>query len=591
MVLQAPSAKGIVWIELQSPQEILVASAIDEVRPTLRRAVEAADRGLLVGGFVGYEAAPAFDPAMRVHISGSYPLAWFGIFDRGTILDRLPPQLDSHIPPSWQPSLTGTEYEKSIREIRRHIGRGDTYQVNFTWRLTTNFQGDHWNLFRSLCRGQRSECCAYVDTGELVLCSASPELFFHLDKGEIRCKPMKGTASRGRTQKEDLAQAEWLRDSSKNQAENVMIVDMVRNDLGRIAVPDTVRVSRLWELEKYPSLYQLTSTVEARTEATVDEIFAALFPCASITGAPKIRAMEIIRDLEAGPRGAYTGAIGLLGPGPRARFNVAIRTVEIDTKIERATYGTGGGIVWDSDFAEEWRECRTKSLVLRPAPPDFELLETLRWDPEDGFLLLDRHLDRLADSASYFGYPLDRRRAEAALIECARELPRRPHRIRLLANRLGRLQIQTTALQEIVRTWQLALATEPIDSSDPWLFHKTTHRQTYREHRDRFPDSDDVLLWNENREITESTLANVVVRFGKHLLTPPIESGLLAGTYRAELLDRHEITEATIRLQDLQSADQILLVNSVRRWIPTDFSVGQGSSQLKPDRPNQRRNK
>ena len=569
IVLQAPGVDGTGWMALESPSEILVASALDEVRPTLSRAVEAAESGLIVGGFVSYEAAPAFDAAMLTHEPDSAPLAWFAVFETAELLDRLPAPQDSRFPTSWQISLDEDEYAVAIQEIHRRIASGDTYQVNFTLSFDTDFQGDHWNLFRSLCRGQRADCCAYVDTGDLVICSASPELFFHLEQGSIRCKPMKGTAPRGRTLEEDLERARWLSESAKNQAENVMIVDMVRHDLGRIAVPGTVEVSRLWELEKFPSLYQLTSTVEARTEAGVNEIFAALFPCASITGAPKIRAMEIINGLEKRPRGVYTGAIGVLGPGRRAHFNVAIRTVQIDCSSRRATYGTGGGIVWDSAATEEWAECQTKALVLRPPAPDFELLETLRWDPEEGFLLLDRHLERLAESAAYFDFSFFRHRAEGALIERSQELPDRPHRIRLLVDPDGELRVEASVIQDDRRPWELAIADTPVDRSDPFLFHKTTHRQIYTTHRERHPECDDVLLWNERREITESTLANVVIRFGHRLLTPPVSCGLLAGTFRAELLDRQEIAEAPIALEELGSADEILLINSVRRWIRT----------------------
>lgn len=576
VVLQTPSPQGVVWTRLQDPSEILVADQLDQVKPVLRRAVEASEGGLLAGGFVSYEAAPAFDNAMRTRSAGQVPLVWFGIFDRAETFDRLS-HVTGHLSTmEWKESQGASDYVSSVETIRRLIARGDTYQVNYALRLSGDFAGDPWRLFRSLCHGQRSDCCAYIDTGDLIVCSASPELFFELEDGRIRCKPMKGTAPRGRSFEEDLEQARWLRESSKNRAENIMIVDMVRNDLGRIASPESVHVSRLWDLEKYPSLYQLTSTVEAETEASSDEIFAALFPCASITGAPKIRAMQIISDLENAPRGVYTGAIGLLGPGRRARFNVAIRTIEVDTSTRCATYGIGGGIVWDSVAADEWRECHTKALVLRPPPADFELLETLRWDPDEGVLLLDRHLARLQRSATYFDYPFDPRIAERELLASTANLPGLTHRLRLLVDDRGRLRIEAEALPAAERPWRLAQATSPVDSHDRFLFHKTTHRRVYTEHRDQFPDSDDVLLWNERHEVTESTLANVVVKFTDRLLTPPVSCGLLAGTFRAELLDRGKIEEAIIHLDDLASAEEVLLINSVRRWITTRFDPRQG---------------
>jgi len=571
VVLQAPVNGGIGWLALQTPREILQASTLSEVRSTLRQVQTAADAGLFAAGFVGYEAAPAFDPALRTHAPGGQPLAWFGIFQEAEILDGLAPSSTSESTLPWQASITPDRYKQAIADILRHIAQGDTYQVNLTLRLTSPFTGDPWALFHSLCRGQRSECCAYVDTGDWVLCSASPELFFQLDGERIWSRPMKGTAPRGRTADEDSRQGRWLKSSVKNRAENVMIVDMVRNDLGRIAVPNSVAVAELWRLEKYPSLFQLTSTVEARTEASVEEIFAALFPCASVTGAPKIRAMEIIHELEQSPRGVYTGAIGMIGPGRQARFNVGIRTVQVDRAAGRATYGTGGGIVWDSVADSEWQECRTKALVLRPPPPQFELLETMLWDPEEGILLLERHLDRLRDSASYFDFPFDSELASAELAAVAKQLPGSPHRLRLLVKTDGVRRIEAAPLKEDDRPWRLAVAAGPVDSSDPFLFHKTTHRDVYEQHRLAYPDHDDVLLWNEKREITESTLANIVVRHGDGLVTPPVDCGLLAGTYRAELLARGEISEKRIRIQDLAAVDEVYLINSVRRWIRTEL--------------------
>ena len=572
--MQAPVSDSLHWLSLENPVKILQASVLEEVGPTLRRVEAAAAAGRIAAGFVSYEAAPAFDPALKVQTPSSLPLAWFGVFENAETLDQLPGGAASMAPDvAWHPSLSSAEYEQGIDAIHRHIARGDTYQINFTLRLTSRLTGDPWDLFVDLCQGQRSRCCAFVDTGARVVCSASPELFFRLEGERIWSRPMKGTAPRGRTLEEDHRQARWLRTSAKNQAENVMIVDMVRNDLGRVAIPETVRVAKLWHLEKYPSLFQLTSTVEARTRAPLDEIFTALFPCASVTGAPKVRAMEIIRDLETGPRGVYTGAIGLIGPGRRARFNVGIRTVEIDTVAGQAQYGTGSGVVWDSDAHEEWRECRIKALVLQPPPRDFELLETMLWGPEIGFALLDRHLQRLESSAVYFDFSLDLAEVQQALNRAVRDLPRQAHRVRLLTNVDGSVRVESTLLKHHARPWRLALAADPVASDDRFLFHKTTHRQVYQQHRERFPDHDDVLLWNERGEITESTLANIVlVRQGRRI-TPPVSCGLLAGTLRAELLANGEISTGIVKLGDLDTAEELFLINSVRQWIPVDLDT------------------
>jgi len=391
VVLQVPRGDEIQWVEFLDPIEILQTWDLSQVHFILDRVDRAAAAGQFAAGFVSYEAAPAFDPALTTARPAGLPLVWFGLFDQSRILEpgpteqaRVTQQLD------WQPTLSKPTYYSCVETIHRHIANGDTYQVNLTFPLEANSSGiEPWELFVQICRQQRSRCCAFVDTGDWVLCSASPELFFALDQNRIVCRPMKGTVGRGRTIREDECVSDWLRNSEKNRAENVMIVDMVRNDLGRIARPETVEVTRLWELEKYPSLFQLTSTVEADTDAQLPEIFSALFPCASITGAPKIRSSEIIADLEPQPRGVYTGAIGFVGPHRQARFNVAIRTIQIDRKLDLARYGTGGGIVWESSAEDEWLECRTKGLVLKSAQPDFDLLETLLWTPSEGYLLLD----------------------------------------------------------------------------------------------------------------------------------------------------------------------------------------------------------
>ena len=505
---------------LDSPIEILQASALAEVGPVLDRAEAAARSGRIAAGFVAYEAAPAFDPAFKVRPPTDLPLAWFGVFEHSQILGSnalgvtKPPRLH------WEPSISLDRYRRTVARIHDHIAHGDSYQVNFTLRLKADFEGDPWALFTSLCRGQRSECCAFVDTGSWVLCSASPELFFELEGDRIHSRPMKGTAPRGKSADEDASQASWLQQSAKNRAENVMIVDMVRNDLGRIAAAESVRVGGLCQLERYPSVFQLTSTVEARTTASLNDIFAALFPCASITGAPKVRATEIIAALEDRPRGIYTGAIGIIGPGRRARFNVAIRTAQIHPGMGCAEYGTGGGIVWDSVADDEWHECRTKALILQPPAPEFDLLETLRWEPEAGFRLLRRHLDRLTASADYFDFALDLAHLTEALELEARALPPRAHRLRLQLSADGMIAIEATPITEERRRWRLAIASHPVDSENRFLYHKTTHRQVYEARRRAFPDHDDVLLWNQEGEVTESTVANVVVRIRGTALHP-----------------------------------------------------------------------
>ncbi|RME98399.1 MAG: aminodeoxychorismate synthase, component I, partial [Chloroflexi bacterium] len=444
-----------------------------------------------------------------------------------------------------------------------------TYQVNYTLRLQTKFSGDARALFWRLARAQSSGYAALIDTGRHIICSASPELFFARNGLHIEMRPMKGTAPRGCTTAEDAANIRWLEASVKNRAENVMIVDMIRNDLSVTADPGTVCVPRLFTVEKYPTVLQMTSTVTAQTGVPTPDLFSALFPCASITGAPKVRTMQIISELETSPRGVYTGCVGFMLPGRQAQFNVAIRTVCIDRATRTAEYGVGSGIVWDSDTAEEYEECQTKAQVLAADRPEFDLLETLLWEPGSGYFLAAAHVARMVDSAGYFDFAVTEAQLWHKLEQAAHNLGEQPCRVRLLASRSGRILVQSTPLAQsaLPRRFSVALAPSPVDSKNPFLYHKTTHRQVYRRAQAAHPAADDVLLWNERGQITESCIANVVVRFGNRLVTPPVGCGLLAGTYRGYLLAQQKITEQVVTLDDLKRADQVYLINSVRRWI------------------------
>ncbi len=320
---------GAEWLHFKNPRRVISTTVVGEVRTAMQEMEGLVNsNGWHAAGFVSYEAAPAFDRAFRVRALDDFPLLWFGLYEKPAVVD-LPVVEAPHPAMTWKP-LTGRKtYETTIEKIRDHIARGRTYQVNYTMRLQAAFQDDPWKLFLALVQNQ-NQYAAYLDIGRHVICSASPELFFELDSDVIRSRPMKGTAPRGRTTVEDRHQAEWLKHSEKNRAENVMIVDMIRNDIGRVAEVGSLHVPELFHIEKYPTLFQMTSTVQARTGATVTDIFAALFPCGSITGAPKVSTMKIISELETTPRRVYTGSIGFIAPDRTARFNVAIRTVRVD---------------------------------------------------------------------------------------------------------------------------------------------------------------------------------------------------------------------------------------------------------------------
>jgi para-aminobenzoate synthetase / 4-amino-4-deoxychorismate lyase len=402
--------------------------------------------------------------------------------------------------------------------------------------------------------------------------SLSPELFFERRGNRLMTRPMKGTMPRGRWAEEDDEFAKQLAASPKNRAENVMIVDLLRNDLGKISNIGSVRVPTLFEVERYPTLLQLTSTVESECSHGIGlpEILRALFPCGSITGAPKIRTMSIIRALEDFPRRVYTGAIGLVNPAGDAVFNVAIRTVLVDKKNGQATFGTGGGITYDSTATEEYKECVLKGSFLRRRVRTFSLFESILL--EDGkYFLLPRHISRLSASARYFGIHFNSRRVISTFERIRLANPKGCWKIKLILSPDG--SCSTEAVELTTGSWKLRvrLASRSVSSLDCFRYHKTTYRPYGENSFDNAGDCDDVVFWNERGEITESSNANVVIRHNGKYWTPPIDSGLLPGTFRAELLSRGEIEERIIYKDELREAESVFLINSVRRWMPASL--------------------
>jgi len=509
---------GQSWWLFRNPRQVVTTNSLDDVYQSLVQVEGAVNReGLYAAGFITYEAAPAFDDALKVREKGALPLLWFGLFDKPEIVNS-PISKGGYSLGEWHSSIDWPRYKNAIGRIKDHIAAGDTYQVNFTFRLRAAFSGKEMDFFSDLTDAQQQSYAAYLDIGDLIICSSSPEKFFGLNGEKLTAKPMKGTTNRGKTTPEDQERAQWLYNSQKNRAENVMIVDMIRNDMGRVSEIGTVNVSHLFDVEQYPTLWQMTSTVESRTKASIADTIAALFPCASITGAPKVRTMEIISRLEDDPRGIYTGCIGYIAPNRRAQFNVAIRTVVIDKTQGDAEYGVGGGIVWDSTANDEFNECRLKSQVLTLRRPEFQLLESLLWTPTEGCFLLDRHLNRISDSAIYFGYPLELGYLRALLLSFCQGLRARSHKVRILVDHTGKVEIDAARITERPFPRRLGLATAPIDLEDVFLYHKTTKRDIYEMARSSHPDLDDVLLWNKIGEITESSTSNVVVSLNSDAL-------------------------------------------------------------------------
>ena len=562
---EAPCAvvqEGERFLAFTAPLATLEARDAGSVLSMLREADSALADGRFVAGFVAYEAAAAFGLATLPPDPEGPPLVWLGVFEAPC--ETPWPKAPAGPPPdvTWRPALDAASHAARLARLHERIAAGDTYQVNFTFPLEAPLEEEPDALFARLVAAQRPRHAAYVDLGRFAIVSASPELFFERESGLLRTRPMKGTAARGATAEQDDALATALSRSEKERAENLMIVDMLRNDLGRVAELGSVETASLFDVERYPTLLQMTSSVTARSQAPLSELFEALFPCASVTGAPKKRTMEIVAATEVAPRGVYTGAIGWAGPDGRAHWNVAIRTVVADRDRGFLRFGTGSGVVADSRAASEYEECLLKARILDEPP--FALLETFALLPGEGYRHLDGHLARLAVSARHFGFPLDMRRIEEALRRAAGGVVGAA-RVRLRLHADGRTEVEATALPLApARTLQVGLAARPVDPRSIWLYHKTTRREVYDEAAASRPDCDDVLLWNDRGELTESTVASVVVEIGGQRLTPPVSCGLLPGVERQVALAEGRAREGVVRISDLAPGQRLWLLSSLR---------------------------
>ncbi len=554
----------------REPREVVVAARVEQVHEALQRVDTGIENGMHAAGYVAYEATPAFDPALVAHPPSEIPLVWFGLYDRAEPAPPEPPAQHDFQVGEWLQDVPPAEYAEALRRIKDYIAAGDTYQVNYTVPMRAPFGGDTRAWFEELCRAQRADYSCFLETERFQVLSLSPELFFRLDGDHIESRPMKGTRRRGLFPEADDRAAHDLAASEKDRAENVMIVDLIRNDLGRVCDFGTVRVQDLFQIERYETVWQMTSTVAGRTRAGLSEILAALFPCGSVTGAPKVRTMQILRELERHPRGVYCGCMGWWLADRRAQFNVAIRTICIDTAKGEAEYHTGGGITWDSTVDGERDECNAKTAILNYHRPEFDLLESLAWN--GGYHVLEEHLERLASSAHYFGFPFDRAQIEEHLRKKHCELRHQfgVFKVRLLLSRDGTVRIKSGAISPL-KPLRVALAQDPVREDDVFLYHKTTHREVYEHARKSRPECDDVVLWNTRGEITESTIANIVIDLGGEYVTPPVTSGLLAGTLRARLLKEGRVKERVVTKDALASRRRIWLINSVRGWMPVQI--------------------
>lgn len=541
-------------------------------------------RGLHAGGWIAYEAGLLFENRLspRFRQPDGEPLAWFGLFRDSRLIGPADMEAywQSHRPappcPTAAPRISEADYTRAVGRITDYIGAGDVYQVNYTFPADVAFEGHPLALYRRLRDAQRPPHAACIWTGERWLLSLSPELFFALEDGRLTARPMKGTAPRRPVPADDRAAAKALAADPKNQAENLMIVDLLRNDLSRVAAPGSVRTPHLFDVESYPTLHQMTSTVEARLAPGLDglDVLRRLFPCGSVTGAPKIRAMEVISELEPFPRGVYTGSIGWIEPGSAeqpgdAAFNVAIRTLMVDAP-GKARIGLGSGIVADSVAAAEWRECLLKGRFLAADLPPFDLIETMAWLPGQGYVRQAEHLARLEASARFWGFAADPA-AWADALKLAAESFTGPARVRLVAARFGACAVQSAPLPPApAGPVTVALADVTVDPDDPFRAHKTTHRRVLDDARKRLSAATgcfDVLFTNSRGELTEGSFTTIFLERNGELLTPPLSCGVLPGILRAALIAEGRAREAVLYRQDLAEG-QLFLGNSLRGLMP-----------------------
>jgi para-aminobenzoate synthetase/4-amino-4-deoxychorismate lyase len=535
------------------PLEIVEARRVDEVRPALDR-LRTTDRE--AAGFLAYEAGHGLEQKLAPLAArgDEMPLLWFGLFESGEEIDPAAlPGPEGAWAGAIQPTIRRDDYLDAVATVRTHILDGDVYQANLTFEAEVATAGHPLALYAGLRRRARVRWGGVVFTGTHWVLSCSPELFFILERGRITARPMKGTGPAG-------ADPEALRSDPKQRAENLMIVDLLRNDLSRVAARGTVAVPRLFDVEKYPTVQQMTSTVTAELREGLGpvDVLEAIFPCGSITGAPKIRAQEILHGLERRPRGVYTGSIGRLAPSGEAAFNVAIRTLVLRDGESRARLGLGSGIVADSRADDEWLECLAKGAFVK-TERRFDLIETMRFDPHDGIAELERHLARMKRSAEALGFAFDRHDARNEL-QAATFALRAPRRLRLRLSRTGAIAIETRPLPEAPPepVW-VALAPLPVDASDFRLRHKTSDRRFYDDARGA---SYETVFLDPDGFVTEGSFTTLFVERGGRLLTPPLARGVLPGILRERLLEAGRALEAELREDDLKGG--FLIGNSLR---------------------------
>lgn len=543
------------------PIKELKTRDLDQVEALLKEVETYQEAGFYAVGYVSYEAAPAFEKKFAVHpapLMGEY-LLYFTIHEEVETLPFPEDYEAVELPANWKEEVEAPAYQEAIETIHNHIRQGDTYQVNYTVQLSQELKSDPLAIYNRLVVEQKAHYNAFIQHDDVSILSISPELFFEQDDRLLTTRPMKGTTRRGLTNQADLKEAAWLEADPKNRAENMMIVDLLRNDMNRISEIGSEQVTRLCQVEQYSTVWQMTSTIESRLRPKVDlvQAFQALFPCGSITGAPKISTMEIIQQTEVTPRGVYCGTIGILLPKGKRIFNVAIRTLQIQGN--QAIYGVGGGITWDSKWESEYQETKQKSAVLYRQEPHFELLTTGRIHQGE-LIFLDQHLTRLREASRYFAYPYDEPKLLKELQEKLGHLKSNlDYRCRIALQKNGAFQLTITELTDLPASYlQAQLTEQKLDLATPVTYFKTSQR-------DHLGQSDHEQIFHlPDGSLLETTIGNLVLEIEGQLYTPPAHLPLLDGIYRRHLLETQQVEEKLLTLNDLTDADRIYACNALR---------------------------
>ena len=543
------------------PIKELKTRDLAEVADLLAQVESYQEQGYYVVGYVSYEAAPAFEEKLAVHklpLLGEY-LLYFTVHDN---VETSPIPLtyeEVDLPSNWHELTSAEDYEKAIAQIHHHLRQGDTYQVNYTVQLKQDLSANPFAIYNRMVVEQEAGYNAYIEHDEMAVISMSPELFFEQNDRELTTRPMKGTTQRGVTDQEDLAQASWLEQDPKNRSENMMIVDLLRNDMNRISEVGSEYVERLCQVEQYSTVWQMTSTIKSQLRLDVDlvAIFRSLFPCGSITGAPKIATMEIIKNLESQPRGVYCGTIGLLLPNGRRIFNVAIRTIQLYKG--QAIYGVGGGITWDSTWESEYREVHQKAAVLYRKQARFQLITTGKISQKN-LLFEEQHLERLTKASRYFAYPFNpedlRQKIEE---ECQACDSHQDYRLRISLSKSGEMELSRQILTPLSPSFcQAKLCLQKADLQQAFTYFKTTHRPYLT------LGKQEIIYHNAAGELLETSIGNLVLKIDGKLYTPPINLGILPGIYRQHLLETGQVKEKIMTLADLNQAEAVYGCNAVR---------------------------